>query len=684
MTELFLNLLNMSISASWLVLAIVLFRFLLKKAPKSIICVLWGLVALRLIFPFSIESPLSLIPSEETIPLQIEYSRTPTIDTGINSINNAVNPIIQENFTPSDELTSMNPIQLPIYIGAYIWQLGMIGMLLYAFVSYLRIRIKVRERVKTDKNIYICDRIPSPFILGIIRPKIYLPSSLSEEEKNYVIAHEKAHLKRLDYIRKPLGFILLTIYWFNPILWLAYILLCRDIEYACDEKVVKDMNNDEKKEYSTTLLNLSIHNRLITACPLAFGESGVKSRIKSVLNYKKPAFWVIIVAVILCTGLAVCFLTNPVTEKISGDIVCEYFPFNPLQSAARVPSIRFYENNTFSLSLDSSNDFDYGKYELTYTTLCLYTKNKPYTYIFNIDENTFIFDAEKSSEASGVDISLNSTSVYSIPDDTTYAAMPICYSEIDFDFDKDGTDEKCTITNSNPSIMREDDGIRFVSISKEYMSSNLYSGYITYKDVSPSFVVINDELKIRLEHSHGSVVNYLDITPEGRSLIFSENVELLEGYPEDILNHMIIVEDAINSSAFKNGMNDDILKEYYKQDIEDVMSMTESKHIVISYFDYDFNSDGLIDKFVIIASPLHSGSGGDSVNILINNGDGTYKRASNLVMQILNQHTMEISPSIYISTQTNGYHDIILIGDRTYRLTFDGYWYIPMLTTSYN
>lgn len=328
MTQTFLHLINISITASWLVLAIVIFRLVFKKAPKYIACALWALVAIRLILPISIESKLSLIPSEETIPLEIEYSQAPTIDTGIDSLNTAVNPLLQENFTPSDELTSMNPFQLPIYIGAYLWQIGIVVMALYALISYIRIRFKVRERIKTDKNIFICDRIPSPFILGIIRPKIFLPSHLSEEESAFVIAHEKAHIKRLDFLWKPLGYILLTVYWFNPLLWLGYILLCRDIEYACDEKVVREMSLEDKKSYSETLLNLSIHRPYVTACPLAFGESGVKSRIKSVLNYKKPAFWVIAAAIILCIALAVCFLTNPVSKSFETNTSSPYVTYH--------------------------------------------------------------------------------------------------------------------------------------------------------------------------------------------------------------------------------------------------------------------------------------------------------------------------------------------------------------------
>lgn len=393
LSQTFLHLINVSVMASWLVLAIVLFRLVFKKAPKYITCALWALVAIRLIFPISIESPTSLIPSEETIPLEIEYSQNPTIDTGINSLNIAINPIIQDNFTPPDGLTSMNPIQLPIYIGAYLWQMGIVAMVLYALISYIRIKFKVRERVKTEKNIYICDRIPSPFILGIIRPSIYLPSHLSEEDTAFVIAHEKAHIKRLDFIWKPLGYILLTIYWFNPCLWLGYILLCRDIEYACDEKVIKDLTLTDKKIYSETLLNLSIHRPYVTACPLAFGESGVKSRIKSVLNYKKPAFWVTLVAIVLCVVMAVCFLTNPVT---SDNIKTEYYSaftdnndsYLAIELVPKYGTYWIYQKNVTSCRPQ-------GTYINNANTLTLSSYNNK-TYVFTSQDDSIIFNAEKS------------------------------------------------------------------------------------------------------------------------------------------------------------------------------------------------------------------------------------------------------------------------------------------------
>lgn len=310
MEAIFLKILNMSITASWLVLAIVILRLILKKAPKAISVFMWALVGVRLICPFSFESILSLIPSSETVPQDIIYSEAPAIHSGVPIFNSTVNPIISENLAP-EVGASVNPMQIIAFVASVVWIVGIVAMLLYTVISYFRIHRKVREAVPYQDNIWLCDHIDTPFILGVIRPRIYLPSNMNEQDIEYVIAHEKAHLKRHDHWWKPLGFLLLTVYWFNPILWIAYILLCKDIELACDEKVIKDMGTEIKKPYSEALINCSVPRKMISACPLAFGEVGVKGRVKSVLNYKKPAFWIIVVAVVASIVVAVCFLTNP-------------------------------------------------------------------------------------------------------------------------------------------------------------------------------------------------------------------------------------------------------------------------------------------------------------------------------------------------------------------------------------
>ncbi|MBQ8439337.1 MAG: transcriptional regulator, partial [Clostridia bacterium] len=231
MEALFLKILNLSIIAGWITLAIVILRPLLKKAPKAITVALWALVAIRLLFPFSIESVISLIPSAETVPPEIIYAEEPTIHSGITTANTIINPVISENLAPTPE-ASVNPMQILVSVASVVWVVGMIAMAIYAAISYLRIRLKVRASIPMGERIRICDEIPSPFILGILRPRIYLPSDLEESQKAHVIAHEEAHLRRKDHWWKPLGFALLTVYWFHPLLWVAYILLCRDIELA--------------------------------------------------------------------------------------------------------------------------------------------------------------------------------------------------------------------------------------------------------------------------------------------------------------------------------------------------------------------------------------------------------------------------------------------------------------------
>ncbi len=314
--QLFLKLLNMSISAGWLALVVMVLRPFMKRVPKAIHCLLWGLVGLRLIWPFSIESILSLLPSAQTVPPEIVYEQSPAIQSGVPAINAVVNPILSES-SAANPMTSVNPLQIWLFLAENLWVLGMVVLFLYAAISYLRIALKVRARLPLGDGIFVCDGVDTPFILGVIRPKIFLPSSLGGEEQAYVIAHEQAHLKRKDHWWKPLGFLLLTVHWFNPLMWIAYILLCRDIEMACDERVIREMGIEDKKAYSRALLQCSAPRRLISACPLAFGEVGVAQRVRSVLHYKKPAFWIILVALLTSITLAVCFLTDPKDHKVT-------------------------------------------------------------------------------------------------------------------------------------------------------------------------------------------------------------------------------------------------------------------------------------------------------------------------------------------------------------------------------
>ena len=321
MAAVFLKLLNLSISASWLVLAVLVLRLISKRAPKWVNVLLWGIVALRLMLPFSVESALSLIPSAETVsPAVVQFDPAPTITSGVNIIDNAVNPSLSEHFA-AVPTASVNPLYVWAYLAGWVWLIGLGAMLLYALVSYLRLRRRVSVSLCVRENIYLCDAISSPFILGVVKPHIYLPSGLDEVQRQNVLAHEQAHLARRDHWWKPLGFALLAVYWFNPVLWLAYTLLCRDIELACDERVIRTMDESAVKTYSTVLLACSMPRKAVITCPLAFGEIGVKERVRNALHYKKPAFWVVAASVAVCVVVAVCFLTNPPTDTDAAGLV---------------------------------------------------------------------------------------------------------------------------------------------------------------------------------------------------------------------------------------------------------------------------------------------------------------------------------------------------------------------------
>ena len=321
MAAVFLKLLNLSISASWLVLAVLVLRLISKRSPKWINVLLWGIVALRLVLPFSIESALSLIPSAETVsPAVVQFAPAPTITSGVSVIDNAVNPSLSEHFS-AVPTASVNPLYVWTEIAGWVWLIGLGAMLLYALVSYLRLRRRVSVSLPVQDHIYLCDAISSPFILGVVKPRIYLPSGLDEVQRQNVLSHERAHLARRDHWWKPLGFALLAVYWFNPVLWLAYTLLCRDIELACDERVIRTMDESAVKTYSTVLLACSMPRKAVITCPLAFGEVGVKERVRNALHYKKPAFWVVAASVTVCVVVAVCFLTDPPTDTDAAGLV---------------------------------------------------------------------------------------------------------------------------------------------------------------------------------------------------------------------------------------------------------------------------------------------------------------------------------------------------------------------------
>lgn len=485
MADVFYKILQMSISASWLILAIVVLRIFMKKVPRKIICFLWALVAIRLVCPFAIESRFSLIPDTQGIftdyENQLENAGTDNVNAGLQdmsgavggaldnegaaggnadmasgklnneidnaagnitagntaggniiggsvsdggiaagniadknnmsgnipnisngnamavdnpdrvnngglndisggniagSIDNADNNLSGAATSDNQKAAAGNPGYTAILAGklggislgrlAFIWTAGCVILLLYAVCSYILLKRKTGAAFNNGENIYICDDIDTPFILGTLSPKIYIPSLLTEEERGYVIAHEKAHLKRLDCVWKPLGFILLAVYWFNPLSWVAYILLCRDIELACDERVIADKDIEYKKQYAMTLLNCSSPKKMVSACPLAFGEVSVKTRIKTVLNYKKPAFWLVLAAVAACVVVMVCFMTNPKSsapdnESAAGENIDESSSAEPdIEKLVAEGGSEVINNNGWSVWLEAMQDSSFS------------------------------------------------------------------------------------------------------------------------------------------------------------------------------------------------------------------------------------------------------------------------------------------------------------------------------------
>lgn len=331
MNEIFVKLANMSVAAGWLILAVLVLRLALKKAPRWITCLLWAAVAVRLMCPVSLQSPVSAYQVAAPAAVQesgqvayFQYVHAGGDKPSIQLEVDAIRPVEAAGSPAAAASGAEEPTRSTVtrYLPPYValWLAVGAALLLYGLASTLRLRFRVREAVRLRDNVWECDAVTSPFLLGVFRPRVYLPSGMEEGQMAYVLAHERAHLRRLDHIWKPLAYVLLAVHWFNPLVWLAYLLFCRDIETACDQRVIRDLDLAEKKAYSAALLQCSQGRRMVLACPVAFGEEGVRGRIKAVLHYKKPAFWVILVALIACVAVAVCFLTDPVSGGRKGTL----------------------------------------------------------------------------------------------------------------------------------------------------------------------------------------------------------------------------------------------------------------------------------------------------------------------------------------------------------------------------
>ncbi|MEG1396321.1 MAG: M56 family metallopeptidase, partial [Oscillospiraceae bacterium] len=304
----FLQVLNMSVTGGMVILFVLIARLLLKKAPKIFSYALWSVVLFRLCCPFSFESAMSLLPYKTGItPAGILYTQTPGVDVGIPAVSAAINAAL-----PVPNLgDSVNPMQIVVAVAAVIWLVGIVALLIYSVVSLLKLRRRLKDAVHESGNIYTSPSLTSPFVMGLFSPKIYLPASLTAREKDYILLHEQTHIKRLDHAVKLFCFFVLCVHWFNPLVWVAFFLCGRDMELSCDEAVIKKLGSDVKKDYSTSLLTLATGRRIVGGTPLAFGEGDTKSRIKNVLNYKKPAFWVIVVSVIAVVAIGVGLMANP-------------------------------------------------------------------------------------------------------------------------------------------------------------------------------------------------------------------------------------------------------------------------------------------------------------------------------------------------------------------------------------
>lgn len=396
MTDLFLKLVNMSLSAGVLILVVVLVRAVFQKSPKWLMCLFWALVAIRLVCPISIESSFSLAPGSEVVSTT-QYIGRPNIQSGIEAADHVTNAYLADHYYEGVTVPVREAVTNPIHIMSIIWLVGMIVMIAYAGISYLHLHCIVRESVRYQENIFLCDRISTPFILGIVRPRIYLPSSIDESQINSVVAHESAHIARLDHMWKPLGYLLLSVYWFHPLCWLAFILFCRDMEMACDEKVVKNLGVEEKKQYARVLLSFSAPGKMISACPLSFGEVGVKKRVKNILNYKKPAFWVTLVAVAITAMVGVCFLTDPKSaEEVN---VREGIYWADLENELMKPYIEFQPDHTFVFTYDLFSSYlNCGNYEIRDGKVICKTSDGKYRFVFSVmDEDTLRFEQEESS-----------------------------------------------------------------------------------------------------------------------------------------------------------------------------------------------------------------------------------------------------------------------------------------------
>ena len=375
MTTLFITVLNMSITASFAALAVMLTRIPLKKAPKIFSYALWAVVLFRLIVPFSIESVFSLMPaSSNAIAQTIVYSQSPEIQTGLgfmpenvavgNAIASAPEVISHAGSACAGRTANMppvesavNPIATALQVAGYVWLAGFIGLLIYAATGYLRLRRRVRFATLVRDNIFEADKIKTPIVLGFIRPKIYIPICIDVNRQDYILKHEQTHIKRRDYLIKPLGFIAFALHWFNPLMWVSYLLMSKDMEMSCDEAVLRNISKDIRSEYSTSLLSFSVSKNSLLS-PIAFGESGVKERVVNVLSFKRAKRWVLVLSAIAVLVVFVGFTSNRIMAVDSAG--------EPEEYSDKYAYSEEYEYGYDESQADGVEDSDCDDYECEY------------------------------------------------------------------------------------------------------------------------------------------------------------------------------------------------------------------------------------------------------------------------------------------------------------------------------
>lgn len=423
MTDLFLKMLNMGLTAGWLVLAVLLLRLLLRRAPGWVRYVLWALVGIRLVCPFAVQSVLSLIPGSTPIPADLPMAAEPAVQSGVDAVDQVINPILSAAFAPAPG-DSVNPLQIWVSLAAIVWLAGVAALLLCALISFLRLRRKVAVSIPLEGRVYLCDHPAAPFILGLFRPRIYLPTGLSEGEIQDVLAHEQAHLARRDHWWKLLGFLLTAVYWVHPLIWLGYWLFCRDMELACDECVIRSMGEGEKRRYAETLVACSTGRSIQPFCPPTFGGPSIKARIRAVTRYKKPALWLIVAAIVASAAAAVCLLTDPVARAVSGPHApqqawCWWDDSMDLPGMASITLLP--EDHTFWFSFSPlSSNCPHGTYRLTDDTLTLTTDDYENVYTFRRDSDQFIFDAARSTPLPSYSYEDGSKSQVAVPDGAVF------------------------------------------------------------------------------------------------------------------------------------------------------------------------------------------------------------------------------------------------------------------------